>query len=107
MIFFVNLKVVKVTKVPSSSFLNLICIVLNIKSSLSIQFNSQVSREVDAREKELTHQVHREILIRCLDQVKTLAPILICSMKIYIHIISQGGKGAEEAAENRNYLTAR
>lgn len=68
---------------------------------------SKVSREVGAREKELTHQVHREILIRCLDQVKTLAPILICSMKIFIHIISQGGKGAEEAAENRNYLTSR
>lgn len=42
----------------------------------------------------------------CL-QVKTLAPILICSMKIFIHIISQGGKGAEEAAENRNYLSGR
>ncbi|XP_023288082.1 vinculin isoform X7 [Orussus abietinus] len=68
---------------------------------------SKVSREVSAREKELTHQVHREILIRCLDQVKTLAPILICSMKIFIHIISQGGKGADEAAENRNYLSGR
>lgn len=73
--------------------------------------------------------MHREILIRCLDQVKNLAPILICSMKIFIHIISQGlfpiirhffdfqdlttnfsdagGRGAAEAAENRNYLTAR
>lgn len=40
-------------------------------------------------------------------KVKTLAPILICSMKIFIHIISQGGKGAEEAAENRNYLSGR
>lgn len=30
---------------------------------------SKVSREVSAREKELTHQVHREILIRCLEQV--------------------------------------
>ncbi|XP_043476045.1 vinculin isoform X4 [Leptopilina heterotoma] len=68
---------------------------------------SKVSREVSAREKELTHQVHREILVRCLDQVKTLAPILICSMKIFIHIISHGGKGAEEAAENRNYLSGR
>ncbi|XP_020289498.1 vinculin isoform X11 [Pseudomyrmex gracilis] len=68
---------------------------------------SKVSREVSAREKELTHQVHREILVRCLEQVKTLAPILICSMKIFIHIISQGGKGAEEAAENRNYLSGR
>lgn len=28
-------------------------------------------------------------------------------MKIYIHIVSQGGKGAEEAAENRNYLGQR
>lgn len=51
---------------------------------------SKVSREVGAREKELTHQVHRDILVRCLDQVKTLAPILICSMKIYIHILSEG-----------------
>jgi len=39
--------------------------------------------------------------------MKTLAPILICSMKIFIHIISQGGKGADEAAENRNYLSGR
>ncbi|XP_023316311.1 vinculin isoform X2 [Trichogramma pretiosum] len=68
---------------------------------------SKVSGEISAREKELTHQVHREILIRCLDQVRTLAPILICSMKIFIHIISSGGKGAEEAAENRNYLSGR
>uniref|UniRef100_A0A6M2DQL3 Vinculin n=1 Tax=Xenopsylla cheopis TaxID=163159 RepID=A0A6M2DQL3_XENCH len=68
---------------------------------------SKVSREVSAREKELTHQVHSEILVRCLEQVKTLAPILICSMKIYIHIMDQGGKGAEEASENRNYLSSR
>jgi vinculin len=45
--------------------------------------------------------------VRCLDQVKTLAPILICSMKIYIQIVSQGGKRAEEAIENRNYLAQR
>jgi vinculin len=51
---------------------------------------TRVSREVDARQKELTHQVHRDILIRCLEQVKTLAPILICSMKIFIQIASQG-----------------
>ncbi|XP_054727392.1 vinculin [Anastrepha obliqua] len=68
---------------------------------------SKVSREVGAREKELTHQVHSEILVRCLEQVKILAPILICSMKVYIHIVEQQGKGAEEAAENRNYLASR
>lgn len=54
-----------------------------------IFYCSQVSREVSARSEELTHQVHREILVRCLDQVKSLAPILICSMKIFIHIITQ------------------
>ncbi|XP_037093496.1 vinculin-like [Pollicipes pollicipes] len=69
---------------------------------------TKVSRDVDAREKELTHQVHREMLVRCLEQVKTLAPILICSMKIYIQITGQpSSKGAEEAAENRNYLVGR
>lgn len=68
---------------------------------------SKVSRDVSAREKELTHQVHSEILVRCLEQVKILAPILICSMKVYIHIVEQGGRGSDEAAENRNYLAAR
>lgn len=68
---------------------------------------TKVSREVDAREKELTIQIHREILVRCLDSIKTLAPILICSMKIFIQIYSQGGKGLEAAAENRNYMTQR
>lgn len=68
---------------------------------------SKVSREVGAREKELTHQVHSETLVRCLEQVKILAPILICSMKVYIHIVEQGGKGADEAAANRNYLASR
>lgn len=69
----------------------LICYVPEIiLKLLSKLFLFKVSREVGSREKELTHQVHRDILIRCLDQVKTLAPILICSMKIYIHILSEG-----------------
>lgn len=61
-----------------------------MRIDFNYNFFCQVSREVGDREKELTHQVHREILIRCLDQVKELAPILICSMKIFIHIISEG-----------------
>ena len=59
---------------------------------------------MDNRQQELTHQVHREILVRCLEAVKNLSPILICSMKIFIQIFPQGGKGIGEAAENRNYL---
>lgn len=50
--------------------------------------------------------VHREILVRSLDSVKTLAPILICSMKIYVQLLSQGKK-TNEAVENRNYLASR
>lgn len=68
---------------------------------------TRVSRDVDGRQQELTHQIHREILMRCLEGVKTLSPILICSMKIFIQIFHQGGKGIEEAAENRNYLAGR
>ncbi|XP_014662206.1 PREDICTED: vinculin-like [Priapulus caudatus] len=68
---------------------------------------TNVSKMVDAREKELTHQVHREILVRCLDNVKNLTPVLISSMKIFIQIMSQGGNGLKESQENRNYLVQR
>jgi len=39
--------------------------------------------------------------------IRTLAPILVCAMKIFIQIHSQRGKGVAEAAENRNYLSGR
>ena len=60
---------------------------------------SKVTREVEKRVEDLTHQVHRESLSKCVDQIKTLAPILICSMKIFIQILTQGGKGSEEVSE--------
>ncbi|CAH0731450.1 unnamed protein product, partial [Brenthis ino] len=68
---------------------------------------SKAAREVASRASELTHPPHAETLTRCLESVKRLAPVLICSMKIYIHILSEGGKGIEDAAENRNYLAQR
>ncbi|XP_047025653.1 vinculin-like [Helicoverpa zea] len=68
---------------------------------------SRAAREVAARAAELTHPPHADTLTRCLDSVKQLAPVLICSMKMYIHILTEGGKGMEEAAENRNYLAQR
>ena len=43
-----------------------------------------MTKEVDAREKELTHQVHREMLIRSLEQVKNLTPVLISGIKVFI-----------------------
>ncbi|XP_041983390.1 vinculin [Aricia agestis] len=68
---------------------------------------SKAAREVAARASELTHPPHAESLAACLESVKRLAPLLICAMKIYIHILSEGGKGIEDAAENRNYLAQR
>lgn len=76
---------------------------------------SRLTREISDREKELTHQVHSEILTRCLEQIKILAPILICSMKVFIHIQennqdpnnTDAKTGIQEAAENRNYLANR
>ncbi|KAK4336646.1 hypothetical protein RND71_044052 [Anisodus tanguticus] len=67
---------------------------------------TRVTRDVDLRQKELTHTKHRDILIKSLDSVKTLAPILICSMKIYIQLLTET-KITSEAIENRNYLGSR
>ena len=52
------------------------------------------------RTDDLTHQVHRETLSRSTEQVKTLAPILICSMKIFIQIIQQGKEGMMDRIVN-------
>lgn len=68
---------------------------------------SRVSSDVTNRQAELTHQVHRDILCRCLDQIRTLSPILICSMKIFIQLGQDQHRGQAEAAENRNYLAQR
>ncbi|XP_060072376.1 vinculin-like isoform X3 [Ylistrum balloti] len=43
-----------------------------------------MAKQVDGREKELTHQVHREMLCQSLDQVKNLTPVVISGIKIYI-----------------------
>ncbi|CAK9300187.1 unnamed protein product [Gordionus sp. m RMFG-2023] len=65
---------------------------------------TNVTKMVSFREKELTHQVHSEILQRSLINIKDQTPLLISSMKIYIQILNQGGKGIEESRANRNYL---
>ena len=43
-----------------------------------------MTKSVDAREKELTHQIHRDMLTQSLEQVKVLTPILISSIKMFI-----------------------
>ena len=41
-----------------------------------------MAREIDVREKELTHQSHRELLVQHLEQVKSITPSFISSIKI-------------------------
>lgn len=67
-----------------------------------------MSKDVDNRQNELTHTVHREILVRCMDSVKILSPILVCAMKIFVQLSEERQKnGLAESAENRNYLAQR
>jgi len=68
---------------------------------------SKVSQDIETRQSDLLNPSQRESLTQHLEQIKTLAPILICSMKIFIQILSQEGKGTDEAIENRNYLAKR
>ncbi|KAL3841953.1 hypothetical protein ACJMK2_020030 [Sinanodonta woodiana] len=64
---------------------------------------TRMTKEVDSREKELTHQVHREMLIRSLEQVKNLTPVLISGIKIYI-TATQSGMGVSDAQTNRDFV---
>lgn len=66
---------------------------------------TKMAKEVDTRERELTHQVHREWLQRAIEQVKQLTPALISGIKIFVTTKSQGGPGLEEAQSNRDYVT--
>ncbi|XP_076450552.1 vinculin-like isoform X3 [Babylonia areolata] len=63
---------------------------------------TRMTKNVDSREKELTHQVHREMLLRSLEQVKNLTPVLISGIKIFI-TAKQSGQGLIEAQNNRDY----
>jgi vinculin len=47
---------------------------------------TKMTREIDQREKELTHQVHRDLLVQHLEQVKNLTPVFISSIKINLII---------------------
>ncbi|XP_055996031.1 vinculin-like isoform X12 [Ostrea edulis] len=64
---------------------------------------TRMTKEVDAREKELTHQVHREMLTRSLEQVKNLTPVLISGIKTFI-TVKDSGRDAKDTQGNRDYL---
>ncbi|XP_021371540.1 vinculin-like isoform X16 [Mizuhopecten yessoensis] len=65
-----------------------------------------MAKQVDGREKELTHQVHREMLCQSLDQVKNLTPVVISGIKIYITAKEnfQMPQQVVDAQCNRDYM---
>lgn len=67
---------------------------------------NKVFRDLHTRQRELTHQMHRVILMRCCDNLKEEVRVLISAMKIYVLLLSNGESTAE-AVGNRNYHTQR
>ncbi|CAF0725168.1 unnamed protein product [Rotaria sordida] len=65
---------------------------------------TRMSKEVDLRINELTHIIHRQLLTRSLEQVKTLTPLLISSINVYITSKHTGGHTIVESIENRDYV---
>ncbi|CAF2517305.1 unnamed protein product [Rotaria sp. Silwood2] len=65
---------------------------------------TRMSKEVDLRINELTHIIHRQLLTRSLEQVKTLTPLLISSINVYITSKYTGGHTIVESIENRDYI---
>ncbi|CAF4343393.1 unnamed protein product, partial [Rotaria socialis] len=65
---------------------------------------TRMSKEVDLRTKELTHAIHRQLLTRSLEQVKTLTPLLISSINVYVTSKHTGGHCIVESIENRDYV---
>ena len=57
-----------------------------------------MTREIDIRLKELTHQIHRELLCQHLEQVKNLTPSFISSIKINLLI--------QNSNNNSNYINS-
>lgn len=60
-----------------------------------------MTKEVDGREKELTHQSHREALCEHLEQVKNLTPSFISSIKIFLLTITQQQPRDNHDGQNR------
>ena len=74
---------------------------------------SKMTREIDMREKELTHQIHRDLLCQHLDQVKSLTPTFISSIKIGLLLaksvprMNGNGKIHASVDSNKSYLIKR
>ncbi|XP_056292240.1 vinculin-like isoform X1 [Pseudoliparis swirei] len=64
---------------------------------------TKMSKMIEERQQELTHQEHRQMLVNSMNTVKELLPILISAIKIFVATKSSRGAGVEEAERNRRF----
>ncbi|CAK6951578.1 vinculin-like isoform X2 [Scomber scombrus] len=64
---------------------------------------TKMSKMIEERQQELTHQEHRQMLINSMNTVKELLPVLISAVKIFVATKSSRGAGVEEAERNRKF----
>ncbi|XP_049927767.1 vinculin-like isoform X4 [Epinephelus moara] len=64
---------------------------------------TKMSKMIEERQQELTHQEHRQMLINSMNTIKELLPVLISAIKIFVATKSSRGAGLEEAERNRRF----
>ncbi|XP_035461200.1 vinculin-like isoform X6 [Scophthalmus maximus] len=65
---------------------------------------TKMSKMIEERQQELTHQEHRQMLVSSMTTVKELLPVLISAIKIFVATKSSRGAGVEEAERNRRFI---
>ncbi|KAL5287236.1 VCL family protein [Megaselia abdita] len=88
----------------------------DLEKFITVISKSDFVQQIESRRLELTHQVHSDILGRCIKEYANLLPILFDSMKLYILLaLEQQAPNLQTphpdaiatAADNRNYLAMR
>nr|XP_043901697.1 vinculin-like isoform X3 [Solea senegalensis] len=64
---------------------------------------TKMSKMIEERQQELTHQEHRQMLVNSMGTVKELLPVLISAIKIFVATKTSRGAGVEEAERNRRF----
>nr|XP_020457497.1 vinculin-like isoform X6 [Monopterus albus] len=64
---------------------------------------TKMSKMIEERQQELTHQEHRQMLVSSMNTIKELLPVLISAIKIFVATKSSHGAGVEEAERNRRF----
>ncbi|XP_037541240.1 vinculin a isoform X1 [Nematolebias whitei] len=64
---------------------------------------TKMSKMIEERQQELTHQEHRQMLVNSMNTIKELLPVLISAIKIFVATKSGRGAGVEEAERNRKF----